>query len=322
MQVARRLLMRGETVVGIDDLNGYYDVNLKQARLEVLKGYPNFKFACASIANPQAVAEVFASEKPMMVINLAAQAGVRHSFSNPLAFMESNVLGFSYVLEECRKQGVLHIVYASSSSVYGANAKVPFQVSDAVDQPLSVYAATKKTNELMAHAYSHLYGLPTTGLRYFTAYGPWGRPDMFPWLLTQAILDGQTVNVFNHGKVQRDFTFIDDIVEATVRVLDHIPNGQTWGSSPAGSSVPLDAPYRIYNVGRQEPVELIEFIEILESELGRKARKNFLPLPPGDMPVTCADVSELSRDLGFVPCIALQEGLPQWVSWFRKWRAT
>ena len=303
MHCSARLLAQGRQVIGIDNLNDYYDPRLKQARLAQLKPQPGFRFIETDIANRDALEALFTEERPERVLHLAAQAGVRYSLKNPHAYVQSNLVGFVNILEGCRHHGVQHLVYASSSSVYGANTKVPFAVGDAVDHPVSLYAATKKSNELMAYSYSHLYGIPTTGLRFFTVYGPWGRPDMSPWLFTSAILEGRTIDVFNHGKMQRDFTYVDDIVEGTLRVLDHAPAG-----------VP---PYRLYNIGNHQPIELMDFIGTLERVLGADTKKNFLPMQPGDVPVTYADTDDLRRDTGFAPSTPLSQGLQQWADWYR-----
>lgn len=317
MHVAQLLLQRGDQVVGIDNLNDYYDPRLKLARLEQLKPYRNFTFFKSDISDRQATEDLFSKEKPNRVINLAAQAGVRYSLKNPHAYIQSNIVGFTNILEGCRHNDVEHLVYASSSSVYGANTKMPFSVHDNVDHPVSLYAASKKANELMAHSYSHLYGLPTTGLRYFTVYGPWGRPDMSPWLFTSAILEGRAIDVFNHGKMQRDFTYIDDIAEGTVRVLDKVavpdPDYDNDRPDPASSY----APYRVYNIGNHQPVELMTFIQTIESALGIPAKKNYLPMQAGDVVATYADVDALKQDVGFEPNTPLAEGVESWVTWYR-----
>ena len=305
MHCSAKLLAQGHTVVGIDNLNDYYDPRLKQARLAQLTPHPGFRFVETDIANHEALEKLFAEVRPDRVLHLAAQAGVRYSLKNPHAYVQSNLVGFVNMLEGCRHHGVQHLVYASSSSVYGANTKVPFAVGDSVDHPVSLYAATKKSNELMAYSYSHLYGLATTGLRFFTVYGPWGRPDMSPWLFTSAILEGRTIDVFNHGKMQRDFTYIDDIVEGTLRVLDRAPSGAP--------------PYQLYNIGNHQPVELMDFIGTLERVLGREAKKNFLPMQPGDVPVTYADTDDLRRDVGFAPSTPLSQGLQHWADWYRSY---
>ncbi len=319
MHVARILLDRGDEVVGIDNLNDYYDPKLKLARLENLKPYTGFRFTRLDIADAPTLAAFFAAEKFERVVHLAAQAGVRYSLTNPQAYIQSNLVGFANILEGCRHNQVQHLVYASSSSVYGANTQMPFSVHDEVNHPVSLYAATKKSNELMAHSYSHLYGLPTTGLRYFTVYGPWGRPDMSPWLFSSAILDGRPIDVFNHGKMQRDFTFIDDIAEGTVRVLDRVAAPDPYfdsGNPDAGSS---RAPYRVYNIGNHQPVELMTFIETIEKTLGRDAKKNFLPMQAGDVLATYADVADLRRDTGFEPLTSLADGIARWATWFRQY---
>ena len=313
--LSKRLAERGDDVVGIDNLNDYYDVSLKRARLKQLEPYPNFQFQKRDIADREAMSELFAAVAPDVVVNLAAQAGVRYSLENPYAYADSNLVGFVNILEGCRQAGVKHLVFASSSSVYGANAKLPWSVNDSVDHPLSLYAATKKANELMAHTYSHLYNLPTTGLRFFTVYGPWGRPDMSYFLFTKAITEGRPIDVFNHGKSQRDFTYIDDVVEGVVRVVDKpaVPN-PAWSESPnLGTSA---APYRIYNIGNNAPVELMAFIEVLECKLGRKAEKTFLPMQAGDVPATYADVDELVAEVDFKPQTPIEEGLAKFVNWY------
>jgi UDP-glucuronate 4-epimerase len=316
MHVAKLLLERGDEVVGIDNLNDYYDPNLKLARLEQLKPFPNFKFVQGDIADRVTMEDLFAAEKPKRVVNLAAQAGVRYSLKNPHSYIQTNLVGFGNILEGCRHHGVEHLVYASSSSVYGANTHMPFSVHDNVDHPVSLYAASKKANELMAHSYSHLYGLPTTGLRYFTVYGPWGRPDMSPWLFTSAILEGRPIDVFNMGKMQRDFTFVDDIAEGTVRVLDRIPTANPGFLTDKPDPSSSYAPYKVYNIGNHQPIELMTFINIIEDTLGQEARKNFLPMQPGDVVATYADVEDLKRDIGFVPVTTLSEGIAKWVAWY------
>lgn len=319
MHVARILLERGDQVIGIDNLNDYYDPRLKLSRLEQLKPYSNFTFVKGDIADRSTVDAFFAKEKPNRVINLAAQPGVRYSLKNPYAYIQTNLVGFGNLLEGCRNNGVEHFVYASSSSVYGANTRVPFSVHDNVDHPVSFYAASKKANELMAHSYSHLYSLPTTGLRYFTVYGPWGRPDMSPWLFTSAILEGRPIDVFNHGKMQRDFTFIEDIAEGTVRVVDSIPEPNPSFSTDAPDPGSSYAPFKIYNIGNHQPVELMTFIKIIENALGKEAQKNFLPMQPGDVIATYADVEDLKRDVGFEPKTPLTEGIARWVTWYRRY---
>ena len=315
MHVAERLLERGEEVIGVDNLNNYYDVVLKQDRLQNLRRYPNFRFFKLDLAETSKVNQLFEAEKFQRVIHLAAQAGVRYSLENPHAYIQSNVVAFTNILEACRKLPIEHLVYASSSSVYGANKKLPFSVQDNVDHPVSLYAATKKSNELMAHAYSHLYRLPTTGLRFFTVYGPWGRPDMAVYLFTRAILAGKPIDVFNYGKMQRDFTYIDDIVTGVLSVADRPPHhaaNQSKGHA-AGSS----APYRLYNIGNNQPVELLKLIEVLEQCLGKKTLKNMLPLQAGDVYATFADVDDLMRDTGFRPSTSIEDGIAKFVSWYR-----
>lgn len=312
-----RLLARGDELLGVDNLNAYYDVSLKQARLARLTSQAGFSFVQAGIEDRPAMQRAFADFKPQRVVNLAAQAGVRYSIENPYAYVESNLVGFINILEGCRHNEVEHLVYASSSSVYGANRRLPFSVRDPVDHPLSLYAATKKANELMAHTYSHLYSLPTTGLRFFTVYGPWGRPDMALFLFTRKILAGEPIEVFNHGRHTRDFTYIDDIVEGVIRVLDRPP-----GTDPAYDflhPVPdaSSAPYRVYNIGNHWPVQLARYIEVLEDCLGRKAEKILLPLQPGDVPDTCADVAELARDTGYRPDTPVEVGVRRFVEWYR-----
>jgi UDP-glucuronate 4-epimerase len=315
--VARRLLDRGDTVVGIDNLTPYYDVRLKEARLRHLIDRERFTFLRLDLADRSGMDTAFRTVQPQRVVHLAAQAGVRYSLTNPHAYIESNVVGFLHVLEGCRATQVEHLVYASSSSVYGANTKMPFSVHDNVDHPVSLYAASKKANELMAHTYSHLYQLPTTGLRFFTVYGPWGRPDMALFLFTRAILAGEPIEVFNYGKMRRDFTYIDDIVEGVVRVLDTVPRPNPSWSGLAPDPGTSRAPYRIYNIGNNRPIELLHFIEVLESCLGRKAEKRFLPLQAGDVPETYADVDDLTQDVGFRPSTPIHEGIARFVAWYR-----
>ncbi len=317
MHVADLLLKRGDEVVGVDNLNDYYDPRLKLARLERLRPQAGFRFVQADISDRVAMEDLFARERFHRVVNLAAQPGVRYSLKNPYAYIQTNLVGFGNLLEGCRHNGVEHFVYASSSSVYGANTHMPFSVHDNVDHPVSLYAASKKANELMAHTYSHLYGLPTTGLRYFTVYGPWGRPDMSPWLFTSAILEGRPIDVFNHGKMQRDFTYIDDIAEGTVRVLDRIPQPNPDFSTDAPDPGSSYAPYKVYNIGNHTPVQLMDFIRIIEDALGQEAQKNFLPMQPGDVVATYADVEDLKRDVGFEPRTPLAEGIGRWAEWYR-----
>ena len=319
MHVAQALLQRGDNVIGIDNINDYYDPRLKHHRLAKLAPYPNFKFIQGDIADRQTIEDLFAKEKPSRVVNLAAQAGVRYSLKNPHAYIQTNLVGFGNLLEGCRHNGVEHLVYASSSSVYGANTHMPFSVHDNVDHPVSLYAASKKANELMAHTYSHLYGLPTTGLRYFTVYGPWGRPDMSPWLFTSAILEGRTIDIFNHGKMRRDFTYIDDIVEGTLRVLDRSATPNPDFSADAPDPGISSAPYRVYNIGSHQPVALMTFIKTIEDSLGQDAKKNYLPMQPGDVVATFADVEDLKRDVGFEPKTELVIGIDNWVAWYRSY---
>ncbi|PKO84699.1 MAG: protein CapI [Betaproteobacteria bacterium HGW-Betaproteobacteria-11] len=317
MHVCARLLARGDEVVGIDNLNDYYDVNLKEARLARLILQPGFRFVKLDIAARDGMAALFAAERPQRVINLAAQAGVRYSLQNPHAYIESNVTGFTNILEGCRHNGVEHLVYASSSSVYGGNEKLPFSEHDNVDHPVSLYAATKKANELMAHTYSHLYGLPATGLRFFTVYGPWGRPDMALFLFTRAMLEDRPLEVYNHGRMQRDFTYIDDIVEGVLRVLDRPPAADPAFDKQRPDPATSWAPWRVFNIGNHQPVELMAYIEALEAALGKPAEKNFLPLQPGDVPATSADTVELGRITGFVPATPVAEGVRRFVDWYR-----
>ncbi|MEE9346015.1 MAG: NAD-dependent epimerase [Methylococcales bacterium] len=317
--VALKLLDRGDEVIGIDNINDYYDINLKLARLQQLKTHPNFTELTSNLEDRDNIPAVFAEHKPQRVIHLAAQAGVRYSLENPLAYIDANLLGFANILEGCRHNNVEHLTYASSSSVYGANTSMPFSVHDNVDHPLSLYAASKKANELMAHTYSHLYKLPTTGLRFFTVYGPWGRPDMALFLFTRSILAGEPINVFNQGKHSRDFTYIDDIVEGVIRTMDHVaqPNPQ-WSSDQPDPGTSL-APYRIYNIGNNQPVELMHFIEVLEDSLGIKAVKNFLPMQPGDVPATYANVDDLVRDVDYKPATTIETGIANFVKWYRNY---
>ena len=317
MHTAQRLIERGDEVVGVDSLNDYYEVSLKEARLARLAAYPNFRFVRLDIADSQGMQELFAAEGFQRVVYLAAQAGVRYSLANPHAYAQSNLVGFVNVLEGCRHAQVEHLVYASSSSVYGGNRKMPFSEHDAVDHPVSLYAATKKSNELMAHTYSHLFGLPTTGLRFFTVYGPWGRPDMALFLFTRAILEGRPIDVFNHGKMQRDFTYIDDIVEGVVRVLDQPARASESFDGLAPDPACSNVPYRLFNIGNDQPVDLLAFIEALEGALGQVANKRFLPLQDGDVPATWADTALLGQAVGFAPKTSVQDGVGQFVRWYR-----
>ena len=317
--VATHLLKRGDKVVGIDNINDYYDVTLKQARLDRLTPLPGFTDIRANLEDKSAIDQIFNSFKPQRVINLAAQAGVRYSLENPRAYIDANVVGFCNILEACRHNQVEHLVYASSSSVYGANTSMPFSVHDNVDHPVSLYAATKKANELMAHTYSHLYNLATTGLRFFTVYGPWGRPDMALFMFTKNILAGRPIDVFNHGNHQRDFTYIDDIVQGVVRVLDKVAQANPDWHGDAPDSGTSKAPYRLYNIGNHNPVELIRFIEVLEDCLGIKAEKNLLPLQEGDVPATYADVSDLIKDVGYQPSTPIESGISRFVEWYKEY---
>lgn len=319
--VAKKLCEQGIEVIGIDNLNDYYDVNLKEARLKQLEPFDNFTFVKLDVADRPGMERLFKEQQFQRVVHLAAQAGVRYSIENPDAYIDSNLVGFGNILEGCRHNKVEHLVYASSSSVYGANETMPFSTSENVDHPVSLYAATKKANELMAHSYSHLYQLPTTGLRFFTVYGPWGRPDMSAFLFANAIMKGEPIKVFNYGKHRRDFTYIDDIVEGVVRCVDHVPSGDPdWsGLSPDPSS--SKAPWKIYNIGNSNPVELMEFIQMLEKALGKTAEKILLPMQPGDVESTFADVSDLERDIGYRPEVGIQEGVNRFVQWYKSYYA-
>jgi UDP-glucuronate 4-epimerase len=317
--VSRALLERGDEVVGIDNVNDYYDPALKEARLEMLRPFPRFRFVRLDVADREGMARLFRELRPQRVVHLAAQAGVRYSLANPYAYTDSNVTGFLNILEGCRHNGVEHLVYASSSSVYGANTRQPFSEHHNVDHPVSLYAATKKANELMAHAYAHLYRFPVTGLRFFTVYGPWGRPDMALFKFTRGILAGEPIPVFNQGRMIRDFTYITDITEGVVRVLDAppAPNPEWRGDDPDPAT--SNAPYRIFNIGNNRPVELMRCIEVLERCLGRKAKIDLLPMQPGDVPSTMADVSELERAVGFRPHTTVDEGIAAFVAWYREY---
>lgn len=314
-----RLLDRGDEVVGVDNLNDYYDVELKKSRLSHLTAHANFTDVRLDIAEADAMAKLFKDHKPQRVVNLAAQAGVRYSLENPHAYIHANISGFLNILEGCRHNDVEHLVYASSSSVYGANTTMPFSVHDNVDHPLSLYAASKKSNELMAHTYSHLFGLPTTGLRFFTVYGPWGRPDMALFLFTRSILAGEPIDVFNHGHHQRDFTYVDDIVEGVIRTLDNVaqPNPDWTGANP--DTATSLAPFKIYNIGSNNPVQLMRYIEILEDCLGKKAIKNMLPLQPGDVPATYANIDDLISDVDYKPATKIEDGIANFVKWYREY---
>eukprot|EP00456_Euglypha_rotunda_P030871 TRINITY_DN2404_c1_g1_i6.p2 TRINITY_DN2404_c1_g1~~TRINITY_DN2404_c1_g1_i6.p2 ORF type:complete len:336 (-),score=102.72 TRINITY_DN2404_c1_g1_i6:1253-2260(-) len=319
MHVSQLLLERGDEVVGLDNLNPYYTVQLKHDRLARLTGKPGFRFQELDLADRDKLTQLCATEKFDVVINLAAQAGVRYSITNPHVYIDSNIVGFVNILEACRHHGVKHLVYASSSSVYGANTTMPFSIHHNVDHPLSLYAATKKANELMAHTYSHLYHLPTTGLRFFTVYGPWGRPDMAMWLFTKAILDGKPIDVFNNGQMRRDFTFIDDIATGVVRTADNVPTGNKAWSGDHPDPATSRAPYRVYNIGNNQPVELMHMIKTLEQTLGVEAKKNFLPMQDGDVPATYADVDDLIRDVGFRPSTPIETGIQRFVTWYREY---
>ena len=315
---AARLLERGERVIGLDNVNDYYDVRLKKARLAKLKPFKQFTFTKTDLADRGKMRRLFATQPIAKVIHLAAQAGVRYSLVNPHAYTDSNIEGFLNILEGCRHAKVEHLVYASSSSVYGGNTQMPFSIHDNVDHPVSLYAASKKANELMAHCYAHLYGIPCTGLRFFTVYGPWGRPDMALFIFTKAILEGKPIEVYNHGKMRRDFTYVDDIVEGVIRTLDRpaTPNPAWSGDRPdPGTS---SAPARIYNIGNHQPVELLRFIEVLEQAIGKQAKRKLLPIQPGDVPATYADIEDLSRDVGFKPMTPIEVGIPRFVQWYRE----
>ena len=313
--VSERLCDDGHDVIGLDNLNDYYDPNLKLARLKRLDKFDNFTFVKLDLADRQGMEALFAEQQFDRVIHLAAQAGVRYSIENPMAYIDSNLVGMATVLEGCRHNKVKHLVYASSSSVYGMNEKMPFSTEDAVDHPVSLYAATKKSNELMAHSYSHLYDLPTTGLRFFTVYGPWGRPDMAPYLFTDAILNDREIKVFNHGKMKRDFTYIDDIVEGIIRIQDVVPlrDVQNPNTSPSSSK----APYKVFNIGNNEPIALMTFIEAIEKAAGKEAKKNYMPMQAGDVPATFADIDSLTAEVGFKPDTNIEYGMQQFVDWYQ-----
>ena len=315
--VAERLCDEGHTVIGLDNLNDYYDPNLKLARLKRLDKFENFIFVKLDLADRQGMETLFSEQQFDRVIHLAAQAGVRYSIENPMAYIDSNLVGMATILEGCRHNKVEHLVYASSSSVYGMNEKMPFSTDDAVDHPVSLYAATKKSNELMAHSYSHLYNLPTTGLRFFTVYGPWGRPDMAPFLFTDAILNDREIKVFNHGKMKRDFTYIDDIVEGIVRIQNVVPlrNAENPNTSPASSK----APYKVFNIGNNEPIALMTFIEAIEKAANKEAAKNYMPMQAGDVPATFADIDSLKAEVGFKPDTNIEFGMQQFVDWFKEY---
>lgn len=314
-----RLLERGDEVIGIDDLNDYYDISLKEARLKRTLAHDKFTDLRVDIVNREAMADIFRKHQPQRVVNLAAQAGVRYSLENPLAYVDTNLLGFANILEGCRHNDVEHLVYASSSSVYGANTRMPYSVHDNVDHPYSLYAATKKSNELMAHTYSHLYNIPTTGLRFFTVYGPWGRPDMAPIKFSQKILAGESIDVYNYGKHRRDFTYIDDIVEGVIRTLDHTAQPNPAWNSDNPDPATGKAPYRLYNIGNNNTVELMHFIGLLEKNLGKKAEMNMLPLQPGDVPDTYADVEDLVADVDYKPDTSVEDGVANFVDWYKSY---
>ena len=316
--LCQRLLADGRRVVGLDSMNEYYDINLKRARLARLKEFPNFRFDQVDLTDRDRMSTLLRSVTPEIVVNLAAQAGVRYSLTNPHAYAESNLTGFLNILEGCRHASVGHLVYASSSSIYGGSTRMPFSVHDPADHPLSLYAASKKANELMAHTYSHLFGLPTTGLRFFTVYGPWGRPDMALFIFTKAILAGEPIDVFNYGNMQRDFTYIDDIVEGIERVMQQPATANPQWRSAAPDPATSNAPFRIHNIGGNSPVQLNRLIEVLEDALGRKANRNLMPLQPGDVPATFADVSSLEEATGFKPKIPVEIGVPRFVEWYRE----
>lgn len=317
--VSKRLLERGDEVLGIDNLNDYYDVSLKEARLAQIQDHEGFSFHKIDLSDRKGVPTLFEEQKPDRVVHLAAQAGVRYSIENPHAYVDSNLVGFVNILEGCRHNDVKHLVYASSSSVYGSNKTLPFSVAHSVDHPISLYAATKKANELMAHTYSHLYALPTTGLRFFTVYGPWGRPDMAAFLFVKAIIEERPIDVYNEGKMRRDFTYIDDIVTGVVRTLDTVPEPDTDYSAKNPTPETSSAPYRIYNIGNHQTVELNYFIELIEKGLGKTAKKNLLPMQPGDVEETCADVDALTRAVGFSPSTPIEVGLERFLAWYREY---
>lgn len=315
--LSKALLASGYAVVGLDNMNAYYEISLKEARLKSLKDLKGFEFVKLDLTNKQAIDELFKNSSFQFVVNLAAQAGVRYSLTNPQAYIDSNIQGFLNVLEACRHHQPEHLIYASSSSVYGANTKMPFSVHHNVDHPISLYAATKKANELMAHTYSSLYNLPTTGLRFFTVYGPWGRPDMALFLFTKAIIEGKPIDVYNNGKMKRDFTYVEDIVEGIIKLLPKIPTGdKSWSGNNPDPATSF-APYRVFNIGNNKPVELLRFIEVLEEKIGKKAIKNFMPIQPGDVPETYADIDALEKEIGFRPSTSIEEGIGKFVEWYR-----
>lgn len=317
--VARRLLQGGRAVVGIDNVNSYYDPALKEARLGELHKLAGFQFVKLDLADRTGMADLFAKYGFEYVVHLGAQAGVRYSLLDPFAYVDSNLLGFTNILEGCRSTKCRHLLYASSSSVYGANTKMPFSIHDNVDHPLSLYGATKKANELMAHSYSHLFGLPMTGLRFFTVYGPWGRPDMAMWMFTKAILAGEPIKLFNHGRMRRDFTYVDDVVEAIVRLVDHIPAPRPLHAGEAPDTGSSSAPWRVYNIGNNTPVELLEVVRLMEDAIGKPAKRELLPMQPGDVPATYADVDDLMREVDFRPSTPIVEGIKRFVQWYRRY---
>jgi UDP-glucuronate 4-epimerase len=318
MHVARRLLEAGAAVIGLDNLNAYYDPHLKEARLRELAGFAGFRFERTDIADRDAVAQLFARHRFAQVVHLAAQAGVRHSLLDPHAFVDANLVGFVNILEGCRRADCRHLLYASSSSVYGANTRLPFRATDNVDHPFNLYGATKKSNELMAHAYAHLFALPATGLRFFTVYGPWGRPDMAMWLFAAAIRDGKPIRLFNGGNMRRDFTYIDDVTEAVVRLVDRPPQPDAAWSPEAPNPATSDAPWHVYNIGNSRPVEVLEIVRLIEKAMGKPAMRELLPMQTGDMPETCADCADLERAVGFRPQTPIEDGVRLFVEWFRE----
>jgi UDP-glucuronate 4-epimerase len=317
--LARRLLEQGRLVVGLDNLNSYYDPKLKEARLTELAKIPSFEFVKLDLADRIGMSVLFAERRFPNVVHLAAQAGVRHSLSDPHAYVDSNLVGFTNILEGCRHNGCQHLLYASSSSVYGSNTKMPFSVHDNVDHPLSLYGASKKANELMAHAYAHLFRLPTTGLRFFTVYGPWGRPDMAMWIFASAILSGRSIKLFNNGNMRRDFTYVDDVVEALVRLIERPPTGNAESPGDAPDPGSSAAPWRVYNIGNNDPVELLEVVRLLEEAIGKKAYRELLPMQPGDVPATYADVGDLMREVGFKPKTPIADGINRFIDWYRSY---
>ena len=317
--VAKRLLQDGRDVVGLDNMNAYYDPALKEGRRAELHKSKQFRFVKLDLANREGMAALFKENRFSAVVHLAAQAGVRYSLVDPFAYVDANLTGFTTILEGCRHNGCRHLLYASSSSVYGSNTKMPFSVHDNVDHPLSLYGASKKANELMSHAYAHLFGLPTTGLRFFTVYGPWGRPDMAMWIFAKAIISGEAIKLFNHGNMRRDFTYIDDVVESVVRLVDRPPAGNSKFSSVSPDPGSSSAPWRVYNIGNNNPVELLEVVRVLEDVIGKKAKRELLPMQPGDVPATYADVDDLMRDVDFRPATPIAEGIARFIEWYRSY---